>query len=99
MNGSRHGRLGRFLGAAMVATTATLWGGWAFVIRPSGLLPLQSALVVMLVLALPAPLVLLRDRTGFRDRGAVTALAILGVADAVNIALYFPALSRGPVAG
>src|SRR3990172_2047930 len=67
MNGSRHGRLGGLLGAGMVATTATLWGGWAFVIRPSGLLPLQSALVVMLVLALPAPLVLLRDRTGFPD--------------------------------
>jgi drug/metabolite transporter (DMT)-like permease len=98
MNGSGHGRLRRLLGAAMVATTATLWGGWAFVIRPSGLLPLQSALVVMLVLALPAPIVLFRDRTGFRDRGAVTALAVLGVVDAANIALYFPALSRGPVA-
>jgi drug/metabolite transporter (DMT)-like permease len=82
----------------MVSTTAALWGGWAFVLRPSGLLPLQSALVVQLVLALPAPAVLLRGRAAFRDRGAVVALALLGVADAANIALYFPALARGPVA-
>jgi drug/metabolite transporter (DMT)-like permease len=81
-----------------VATAAVLWGSWALVLGRGGLPPLQSALVVQAVLALPAPLVLLRERAAFADRGAVIALVLLGVADAGNIGLYFPALARGPVA-
>jgi drug/metabolite transporter (DMT)-like permease len=80
----------------MVATAATLWGGWVLVIRPSGLAPLAASMVVQLVLALPAPLTI--RRAAFRDRGAVAALVLLGLADAGNIALYFTALARGPVA-
>ncbi len=80
----------------MVASAAVLWGGWPLVLRPSGLGALESALVVLAVLALPAPLAL--DRRALRDCGATRALLLLGVADAANVALYFAAIHRGPVA-
>jgi drug/metabolite transporter (DMT)-like permease len=86
----------RLAGAAMVGAAATLWGGWALVLRPAGLAPLQGAVLVLLVLALPAPAALARPEA-FRDRGAVVALALLGLADAGNIALYFAAIARGPI--
>ncbi len=80
----------------MVAAAAVLWGGWSLVLRPSGLAAPQSSLVVLLVLALPAPFVLRRAR--LRDRGAAMALVLLGLADAGNVVLYFAAIHRGPIA-
>ncbi|WP_242395296.1 DMT family transporter [Anaeromyxobacter oryzisoli] len=84
-------------GAALLVIAAILWGGWALVLRPAGLPPPASALVVQLVLAAPAPFAF-RRRAAFRDRGAVAAVLLLGLADAGNIALYFAALDRGPIA-
>jgi len=80
----------------MVASAALLWGGWSLVLRPSGLAAPQSSLVVLLVLALPAPFVVRRAR--LRDRGAALALVVLGLADVGNMVLYFAAIHRGPVA-
>ncbi len=75
-----------------------LWGLWPSVLRPAGLPPLQSALIVQLVQALPVVVLLWGDRAGFRDRGALLAIVAFGVFDAAQCALYFPALTRGPVA-
>jgi len=86
------------LSAALVAVAAVLWGLWPTVLRPAGLAAIQAALVVQVVQALPAPWMAWRARGGFRDRGAVAALLAFGVFDAAQGALYFPALTRGPVA-
>ncbi len=82
----------------MVAVSAVLWGLWPLVLRPAGLPPLQSALVAQLVMGLPAAFLWWRERGAFQDRGAVTALALYGLFDAAQCALYVPALTRGPVA-
>lgn len=86
------------LAAGLVAVAAILWGLWPLVLRPGGLPPLQSALVVQLVMGVPALVVGWRERGAFRDRGAVVALVAYGFFDAAQCALYFPALARGPVA-
>lgn len=85
------------LSAALVALPAVAWGFWPWVLRPAGLAALQCALVVQLVQALPAPILAWRERAAFRDRGAVLALLGFGVFDAIQCALYFPALARGPI--
>jgi drug/metabolite transporter (DMT)-like permease len=79
----------------MVALGAILWGCWPLVLRPTGLSGPQSALLAMLVMALPTPFVLRRE--SFRDRRATLALGVLGLGDAANAALYFAAVQRGPV--
>lgn len=86
----------RYLGAGMVALGAALWGGWAEVVRPSGLPAVQVAFVSMVVMAAPLPFVV--RRAYFKDRGAVVALVLLGLADAGSVGLLFAALARGPVA-
>jgi drug/metabolite transporter (DMT)-like permease len=80
----------------MVAVGATLWGCWSLFLRPAGLSGPQSALLVLSVMALPTPFVLRRE--SLRDRRATLALAVVGLADAANAALYFAAVQRGPLA-
>ncbi len=79
----------------LVALGATLWGCWPLFLRPAGLSGPQSALLVMAVMVLPSPFLLRRE--AFRDRRATLALAILGLSDATNAALFFAAVQRGPV--
>jgi drug/metabolite transporter (DMT)-like permease len=79
----------------MVAVGATLWGCWSLFLRPAGLSGPQSALLVMAVMALPAPFVFRRE--SLRDRRATLALALNGLSDAANTALFFAAVQRGPV--
>lgn len=86
----------RLLGTLSLAAACALWGTWALFLRPSGLGGVPSAVLVFAAMSLPAPLVL--RRAAFRDRGAVLALAGLGLADAGSAGLYFAALQRGPVA-
>lgn len=86
----------RLLGVGLVSLGAILWGGWAAVVRPSGLPPVQMTFVTMVVMALPLPLVL--RGISLRDRRAVAALVGLGFADAGSTGLLFTALARGPVA-
>jgi drug/metabolite transporter (DMT)-like permease len=79
----------------MVAVGATLWGFWPLFLRPAGLTGVQNALLAMLTMALPTPFLL--GRKALKDRRATVALAILGAADGINVALYFAAVNRGPV--
>jgi drug/metabolite transporter (DMT)-like permease len=81
---------------AMVAAGATLWGFWPLFLRPAGLSGAQNALLALLTMALPAPFFL--RRKSLSDRRATVALVIMGVADAINVALVFAAVKRGPVA-
>ncbi|BDG10670.1 DMT family transporter [Anaeromyxobacter paludicola] len=86
----------RPLGLALTAAAATLWGCWALFLRPSGLGGAQVALLVLATMSLPAPFAFRRE--ALRDRGATLALAGLALADVGNMALYFAALQRGPLA-
>ena len=79
-----------------VALGAALWGGWSLFLRPAGLTGPQSALLVLLVLALPLPFVWRREP--LRDRRATLALGLHGLFNAANTALFFAAVQRGPVA-
>jgi drug/metabolite transporter (DMT)-like permease len=79
----------------MVAVGATLWGCWSLFLRPTGLSGPQSAFLALAVISLPAPFVLRRE--ALRDRRATLALAIMGLTDAANCALFFAAVQRGPL--
>ncbi|MDY7229688.1 DMT family transporter [Hyalangium rubrum] len=81
---------------AMVAAGATLWGCWPLFLRQAGLTGAQNALLALLIMSLPAPFLLRRE--ALRDRRALIALVAMGVADAINVALFFAAVRRGPVA-
>jgi drug/metabolite transporter (DMT)-like permease len=85
------------LSAALIVLPFVAWGFWPWVLRPAGLAALQCALVVQLIQAAPAPILAWRERAAFRDRGAALALLGFGLFDAAQVALYFPALTRGPV--
>ncbi len=80
----------------MVAAGATLWGLWPLFLRPAGLSGVQNTLLAMLTVSLPTFFLLRRE--SLRDRRATLALVIMGVADAINVALFFSAVKRGPVA-
>jgi drug/metabolite transporter (DMT)-like permease len=80
----------------LVAAGATLWGCYPLFLRPAGLTGVQSAFLVLCVMALPAPFTLSRQALG--DRRATLALVFLGLGDAINIGLFFAALQRGPLA-
>ncbi len=86
----------RALGALLVAGAACTWGLWSLFLRGSGLGGPAVTAVVLAVMAAPLPFVLRRD--ALRDRGALAAVAVLGLADAGNVGLYFTALQRGPIA-
>lgn len=85
----------RSLGILLIALAASSWGTWPLYTRGTALSGLTIGLLTMAVMSLPAPFVFRRD--AFRDRGAVWWLAVVGLADAANVVLYFSALSRGPV--
>lgn len=89
-------RLHRWSGALWVSAGAAIWGLWSLFVRPAHLSGLQTGFSVLGVFSLAAPFCIRRG--AFRDRGAVLALAVVGVADAGNIVLYFDAVARGPIA-
>lgn len=80
----------------LVALGAILWGCWPFFLRSAGLSGPQSALLVFVVMSLPAPFLLRRE--ALKDRRATLAVVLLGLGDAANAALFFAAVQRGPVA-
>lgn len=86
----------RWGGALLVSAGAAIWGLWSLFVRPAGLSGLQTGFAVLTVFSLAIPFCLRRE--AFRDRGAVLALAVVGLADAGNIVLYFDAVARGPIA-
>lgn len=83
-------------GAAAVALSATLWGTWVLILDRAAIDGLWAATLSLTAIAVGG-LPLVRHRL-VRDRGSLLALAAIGVADALNNALYFAALERGPVA-
>ncbi len=80
----------------LVAVGAILWGCWPLFLRSAGLTGPQSALLVFVIMSLPAPFLLRRE--ALKDRRATLAVALLGLGDAANAALFFAAVQRGPVA-
>jgi drug/metabolite transporter (DMT)-like permease len=86
----------RWSGALLVASGAAIWGLWALFVRPAHLTGAQTGFTVLVVYSLAIPFCLRRE--AFRDRGAVLALGVVGISDACGLALYFSAISRGPVA-
>lgn len=83
-------------GSALVGLAAAIWGTWPLFVRGAGLSTPQVAFTVFAIMSAAAPFAVRRHF--FRDRGATVALAGVGLADAVNVLLYFAALQRGPVA-
>lgn len=86
----------RWTGALLVSGGAAIWGLWTLFIRPAHLSGAQTGFAVLGVYSLAIPFCL--RSAAFRDRGAVLALIGVGLSDACGLALYFSALSRGPVA-
>jgi drug/metabolite transporter (DMT)-like permease len=86
---------GRRAGIGAVCLSASAWGTWPLFVRHGGQSGLVVGFLTMSVMALPV--LWLVPRASFRDRGAVLALVVVGVADAANVALYFSALEQGPV--
>jgi DME family drug/metabolite transporter len=86
----------RALPHAAVAFAACSWGTWALALRHAEAMgPMPSALesaIVMAVVTLVAGVASLRDRVPSRSRwGARAWVAWLGVADALNVLLFFAA--------
>jgi drug/metabolite transporter (DMT)-like permease len=92
------------LGYVLVAVAACAWGTWPLILRPAeAIAPIPSALestIVMTSLTLMSAPMALRDR---RARGRTTVydwlgIAWIGVADAMNVYLFFAAYQKTSVA-
>ena len=91
------------IGYVLVASAACMWGLWPLILQHAesyGRIPsaLESALVMIVLTLVSGPLAL-RDRVRVRPslRGWA-GVAWLGVADAMNVVLYFRALQLASVA-
>ena len=90
----------------MVALAAFGWGTWPLFLRHAeeggqagGIPPSLEAAVAMALLTLMAGALVLRDRLRVRaTRGDWMKIAFLGVADALNVILFFAAYQRTSVA-
>lgn len=85
----------RRAGLVAVCFAASSWGTWPLIVHHGHQSGLVVGFLTMLVMAVPAIGLGRQLRTA--DRGAFLALAVIGVADAANVALYFSALEAGPV--
>lgn len=90
---------GRNLGYVLVAVAATGWGTWPLILRHAEMpAALQSALMMVVLMAVSFPM-MLRDRMPVRARPVHwLGVAWLGLADALNVALFFAAYQRTSVA-
>jgi drug/metabolite transporter (DMT)-like permease len=92
---SKRGRLGYVL----VAVAAIGWGTWPLILRHA-VMPasLQAAILMVMLTAFSLP-VIAKDRVRVRARPVHwLGVAWLGVADALNVALFFAAYQRTSVA-
>ncbi len=89
----------RNIGYVLVAAAATGWGTWPLILRHAEMpASLQSALMMAVLMAVSFP-VMLRDRVPVRARPIHwLGVAWLGVADALNVVLFFGAYQRTSVA-
>jgi drug/metabolite transporter (DMT)-like permease len=86
-------------GYALIAGAATSWGMWPLILRRAPMDASLQSVVVMTILTLASLPLCLRDRVpGRASRTAWLGIAWLGVADAMNIALFFAAYQRTSVA-
>lgn len=93
----------RTTGYALVAGAAASWGSWSLFLRPAGRLgPLAPELVALVVQAIMAlstvPMILRLPRAAPRPRAAWFLMAALGLSDALNIGLFFKAMTLTTVA-
>jgi drug/metabolite transporter (DMT)-like permease len=89
----------RNVGYVLVAAAATGWGTWPLILRHAEMpAALQSAVMMTVLMAVSFPL-MRRDRVPVRAR-PVHWLGVgwLGVADALNVVLFFAAYQRTSVA-
>jgi len=85
-------------GAALVAAAAFLWGLWPLFLKHTELPGYAAGFTAMAVVSLTALPVMLLRRGKRSTRRALLALLGVGATDAGNVALYFGAVDRGPVA-
>lgn len=93
------GREVRRSGYALVTASAVGWGTWPLILRHAPMHWALQSTVVMLVLTIVSLPLMAKDRVRVRAR-AVDWLGVawLGVADALNIGLFFAAYQRTTVA-
>lgn len=87
------------VGYLLVAAAATSWGMWPLLLRQAPMAASLQAAIFMLVAMIASLPLMLRDRV--RARAAPVhwvGVAWLGVADALNVALFFAAYQRTSVA-
>jgi drug/metabolite transporter (DMT)-like permease len=93
------------LGYALVAAAACAWGTWPLILRPAEKIApippaLESCLVLVALTLMSAPVALRDRRSVTRARSPSDWLGIgwIGVADAMNVYLFFAAYQRTSVA-
>ncbi len=89
----------RNIGYVLVAAAATGWGTWPLILRHAPIpAALQSAIMMIVYMVVSFP-VMLVDRVRVRARAVHWfGVAWLGIADALNVALFFAAYQRTSVA-
>ncbi len=89
-----------FKGAVAVVLGGVLWGTWKVWMRGPALDPGAQGAFVIGLAGMVATLLALRQRTRWPDipRWAWGFMAAIGVAEAINCALYFRSISEGDIA-
>ncbi len=89
----------RQVGYLLVAVAATAWGTWPLILRRVAMPASLQAALMMIVLTVFSMPVMLKDRVPARATWSQwLGVAWLGVADALNVALFFAAYQRTSVA-
>lgn len=89
----------RAVGYALVAIAAAGWGTWPLILKSAPMPAALQSAVLMLMLTLASLPVMLRDRVDVRPTLAEWGgVAWLGVADALNVVLFFAAYQKTTVA-
>lgn len=86
-------------GYALVAAAATGWGTWPLILKHAPMPAALQSVILMVVLTMTSLPVMLKDRVRVRARPSHwLGVGWLGVADALNVALFFAAYQRTTVA-
>jgi drug/metabolite transporter (DMT)-like permease len=89
----------RSLGYVLVAVAAVAWGTWPLILRRAVMPSSLQAAILMVMLTLLSLPVMLKDRVRVRAKPVHWfGVGWLGVADALNVALFFGAYQRTSVA-
>jgi drug/metabolite transporter (DMT)-like permease len=87
------------IGLGLVAIAAAGWGTWPLILKNAPMPAALQSAVLMGVLTLASLPVMLRDRVNVRPSLAQwSAVAWLGIGDALNVVLFFAAYQRTTVA-